>query len=338
MHPAALWKPLADGRVLCRLCSHFCRIENGGRGRCGVRTNKDGALFSLVYDQVAAINLDPVEKKPLYHFLPGTRTFSFGTMGCNLSCAFCQNYSLSQPPRQGREIVGEQVTPAGLVEAALGSGAASISYTYSEPTVFFELMRDTAELAHGAGLKNIMVSNGFQSRQCLDALAGLIDAANIDLKAMTEEFYERICGARLGPVLKNLIQMRKLGWWLEITTLLIPDLNDDAAELRRLADFLVKELGPQTPWHISRFHPDFAMRDRPPTPLESLERAYQIGREAGLHYVYVGNVHDDTRNGTSCPTCGEQVLERAGFGLRAGRTVDGKCSNCGTPIAGYGLP
>jgi pyruvate formate lyase activating enzyme len=338
MHPAALWKPLPDGRTACRLCSHFCRIPKGAKGLCGVRTNKDGALFTLVYDRVAAINLDPVEKKPLYHFLPGTMTFSFGTMGCNLSCAFCQNYSLSQPPRQGREITGEWVTPASLVEAARRSGAASISYTYSEPTIFFELMRDTAGLAHGAALKNIMVTNGFQSRQCLDALSGLIDAANVDLKAMTEDFYTRTCGARLGPVLKNLAHMRKLGWWLEVTTLLIPGANDGAEELKKLATFLVRELGADTPWHISRFHPDFAMRDRPPTPLDSLARAYDIGREAGLSYVYVGNVRDDSRNSTQCPGCGENVLSRAGFGLLAARTVGGKCGHCGAPIAGYGLP
>jgi pyruvate formate lyase activating enzyme len=338
MHPAALWKPLEDGRVLCRLCSHYCRIEDGQRGRCGVRTNKAGTLYTLVYDRVAAINLDPVEKKPLYHFLPGTMTFSFGTMGCNLSCAFCQNYTLSQSPRQGHAITGQQVTPQGLVEAAKQSGAASISYTYSEPTIFFELMRDTAELAHKAALQNIMVSNGFQSPQCLDALSGLIDAVNIDLKAMTEDFYANICGAKLSPVLKNLIHMRKLGWWIEVTTLLIPGANDDETQLRQLAEFLVKELGAATPWHISRFHPDFAMRDRPSTSMESLKRAYDIGREAGLSYVYVGNVPGESHSGTSCPSCGEKVLERAGFGLKAARTVGGRCGHCGTPIAGYGLP
>ena len=184
MHPAALWKPLTGNRVSCRLCSHFCRIDDGRRGLCGVRQNDGGALYTLVYDRVAAANLDPVEKKPLYHFWPGTMTFSFGTMGCNLSCAFCQNYDMSQPPRQGRPIGGELATPADLVRAAKQSGAASISYTYSEPTIFFELMYDTAELAQAAGLKNILVSNGFQSRQCLEALSGRIDAANIDLKAM----------------------------------------------------------------------------------------------------------------------------------------------------------
>jgi pyruvate formate lyase activating enzyme len=338
MHPARLWKSLANGEVVCQLCAHFCRLASGERGKCGVRQCQDGALFTLVHDRVAAINLDPVEKKPLYHFLPGSVTLSFGTMGCNLSCGFCQNYALSQPPRQGKPIAGELATPAGLVQAALGSGAASISYTYSEPTIFFELLVETAELAHARRLKNIMVSNGFQSPQCLSALAGLIDAANIDLKAMNPDFYERICGARLGPVLTNLSRMRKLGWWLEVTTLLIPDLNDDPAELRRLADFLVKELGPDTPWHISRFHPDYAMRDRPVTPLASLERAYAIGREAGLRFVYVGNVPGGEHNGTACPKCGELLLDRSGFAVNVARTVGGACPHCGGKLPGIGLP
>lgn len=338
MHPAALWKALPDGRVSCRLCSHFCRIAPGRRGLCGVRENRDGALFTLVHDRVAAVNLDPVEKKPLYHFLPGTTTFSFGTMGCNLSCAFCQNAGLSQPPRQGKAIAGETVDPAGLVAAAKRSGAASVSYTYSEPTVFYELMADTAELAQAEGLKNIMVSNGFMSRACLDALGGRIDAANIDLKAMRDDFYHRVCGARLRPVLQNLVTIRKLGWWLEVTTLIIPGLNDTPEELRELADFLVKELGPDTPWHISRFHPDFAMRDRPPTPTRTLALAWDIGREAGLRYVYVGNVHDAVRSATYCPGCGERLIEREGLGLAAARTVDGHCGACGAAIAGVGLP
>ena len=338
MHPAALWKALPDGRVSCRLCSHFCRIDAGRRGLCGVRENHDGALYTLVYDRVAAANLDPIEKKPLYHFLPGTTTFSFGTMGCNLSCSFCQNYSLSQPPRQGKAIAGERASPADLVAAARRSGAASVSYTYSEPTIFFELMADTADLARAAGLKNILVSNGFQSRQCLNALDGRIDAANIDLKAMRPDFYERICGAKLAPVLKNLVRIRELGWWLEVTTLLIPGVNDSTGELSELAGFLARELGVDTPWHISRFHPDFAMRDRPPTPPESLARAYDLGREAGLRYVYVGNVPDQERSTTFCPNCGERLIERQGMGLQAARTAGGRCSSCGATIAGIGLP
>lgn len=337
MHPAALWKPLPDGRVSCRLCAHFCRIEDGDRGLCGVRANKGGSLFTMAYDRVAAANLDPVEKKPLYHFAPGSLTFSFGTMGCNMSCSFCQNYSLSQPPRQGKEVRGEEVTPADLVQAAKRSGAASISYTYSEPTIFFELMRDTAVLAREAGLKNIMVSNGFQSPQCLDALAGLIDAANIDLKAMNKDFYERVCGARLPPVLRNLVHMRKLGWWLEVTTLLIPGVNDAEEELKELAGFVANELGPDTPWHISRFHPDFTMQDTPHTPLDRLDRAYAIGKEAGLRYVYIGNVPGRDRSATACPQCGETVIEREGMGLRASRTKNGHCPACGATIPGRGL-
>ena len=338
MHPAQLWKSLPDGRVSCRLCSHFCRIADGDRGLCGVRVNQGGALFTLAYERVAAAHLDPVEKKPLYHFQPGSLTFSYGTMGCNLSCAFCQNYSLSQPPRQGRPVTGEPTTPAALVAAAKRTGAASIAATYSEPTVFFELMRDTAELAHAAGLKSIMVSNGFQSTKCLEALDGHIDAANIDLKAMNPDFYERVCGASLRPVLRNLAHMRKLGWWLEVTTLLIPGANDADAELKELAGFLVRELGPDTPWHISRFHPDFNMRGTPPTPLSRLERAFAIGREAGLHYVYVGNVAGDGHNGTTCPACGAVVLLRVGMGLEEARTRAGHCASCGAPIAGVGLP
>jgi pyruvate formate lyase activating enzyme len=338
MHPASLWKPLPDGRTACRLCSHFCRIEDGRRGLCGVRQNSGGALFTLVYDRVAAANLDPVEKKPLYHFLPGTMTFSFGTMGCNLSCSFCQNYSLSQPPRQGKPIAGERVTPAELVRAARNTAAASISYTYSEPTIFFELMRDSADLAKAAGLKNIMVTNGFQSRPCLDALAGRIDAVNVDLKAMNPDFYERVCGGKLKPVLRNLVRMRELGWWIEVTTLLIPGANDADGELRELADFLVRELGAETPWHVSRFHPDFAMRDTPPTPPERLERAHAIGREAGLAHVYVGNVASDAHNGTDCAGCGKRLIERTGFGVRQVGTRHGKCPACGQTLAGRGLP
>lgn len=334
MHQAALWKPLENGRVQCRLCAHFCRIAPGQRGICGVRENRDGTLFTLVYDKVAAVNLDPVEKKPLYHFLPGSLTFSFGAMGCNLSCTFCQNADLSQSPRQGRPITGQAVTPEALVQAALDSGAASISYTYSEPTVFFELMRDTATLAKKAGLKNILVSNGFQSPQCLDELGPLIDAANIDLKAWNEEFYRDICGARLGPVKKNLVHIRRLGWWLEVTTLLIPGLNDDPGELREMAAFVFAELGADTPWHLSRFHPDHAMRDRGPTPPKTLEAARDIGRAAGLRFVYVGNLGPGERNDTLCPSCGATVVRRTGFSAEPARLRAGACPDCGAMVAG----
>jgi len=334
MHKARLWKSLKDGALQCRLCSHFCMIEPGGRGKCGVRINRGGELFTLTYDRAAAINIDPVEKKPLYHFLPGSRTFSFGTMGCNLGCSFCQNYSLSQPPREGSPVQGHPVDPEHLVEAAIEGGCRSISYTYSEPTVFFELMQDTARLAKQNGLANIMVSNGFMSPECLEELAPLIDAANIDLKAFTPEFYERVCDARLEPVKKNLARMRELGWWIEVTTLVIPGLNDDLEELEAMAAFIVGELGPETPWHLSRFHPDYKLQDRPPTPVATLEKAWVIGRRAGLQFVYVGNLPGNAHNSTVCPGCGRTAIERAGFTALGGTLEDGKCSACGAELAG----
>ncbi len=334
MHEAELWKPLENRRVQCHLCSHFCRIDEGERGKCGVRENRDGRLYTLVYDKVAATNLDPVEKKPLYHFLPGTMSFSFGTMGCNLSCLFCQNAFLSQTPRTGGTIEGRKITPGELVAAALGSGASSISYTYSEPTIFFELMRDTAREAKQKGLKNIMVSNGFQSPQCLEELAPFIDAANIDLKAFTDDFYRKVCGARLEPVKKNLAHIRKLGWWLEVTTLLIPGLNDAESELRDMAAFLVAELGADTPWHLSRFHPEYRMTDRPPTPASTLAMAKRIGVEAGLRFVYVGNLGPNEQNDTLCPSCGALLVRRAGFSCGPVRLKNGTCPECGAAVAG----
>jgi pyruvate formate lyase activating enzyme len=253
-HPARLWKPLKDQAVHCRLCSHFCIITPGGRGKCGVRENRGGELVTLVYALPAALNVDPVEKKPLYHFLPGTRIFSLGTMGCNLECSFCQNASLSQPPRLGGRVAGQSAQPADLAAAALSSGSQSIAYTYSEPTVFYELVEDTARLARAKGLKNVLVTNGFMSPECLEALGpdapdapGLVQAANVDLKAFTESFYADVCGARLAPVLENLRHMRRLGWWLEVTTLVIPGLNDSPDELAALAGFIAADLGPDTP-------------------------------------------------------------------------------------------
>lgn len=339
-HPARLWKPLAQGAVQCRLCSHFCVIQPGGRGLCAVRENRphdgEGQLVTLVYGLPAAINADPVEKKPLYHFLPGTRTFSLGTMGCNLSCSFCQNASLSQPPRLGQAIKGHALPPDALVQAALDSGCRSLAYTYSEPTVFFELVQDTARLALERGLKNILVTNGFMSPDCLEALGpapGLIQAANVDLKAFTEDFYKEQCGARLAPVLENLKRMRALGWWLEVTTLLIPGLNDSPQELAAMARFINEELGADTPWHLSRFHPDYKLLDRPVTPTQTLLAAREAGRRAGLKYVYIGNAAGPGHGDTLCPACAATVLPREGFGLRGG-VPSGNCPACGAAIAG----
>jgi len=343
-HPARLWKPLKDGAVQCRLCSHFCLIKPGGRGICAVRENRpndeagvEGSLVTLVYGLPAAMNVDPVEKKPLYHFLPGTRTFSFGTMGCNLSCSFCQNASLSQPPRLGQAVKGHAMPPQSLVEAALASGCKSISYTYSEPTVFFELVEDTARLARERGLKNILVTNGFMSPDCLDACGpaetGLIQAANVDLKAFSEGFYKEQCGARLAPVLENLKHMRSLGWWLEVTTLLIPGLNDSAQELAAMAGFIATELGTDTPWHLSRFHPDYQLLDRPVTPTQTLLAARDAGRAAKLKFVYIGNAAGPGYGDTICPACSVTALRREGFGVQGG-LPGGRCPACGAVIPG----
>lgn len=343
-HPARLWKPLKAGAVQCRLCSHFCAIKPGGRGLCAVRENRDGELVSLVYGLPAALGADPVEKKPLYHFLPGTRSFSLGTMGCNLSCSFCQNATLSQSPRLGMAITGHSMGPEALVAAALDSGCRSLSYTYSEPTVFFELVEDTARLARLRGLKNILVTNGFMSPDCLDALGpadtGPVQAANVDLKAFTEAFYADQCGARLAPVLENLKHMRALGWWIEVTTLLIPGLNDSPEELAELSGFIARELGTHTPWHISRFHPEYRLLDRPVTPTQSLLAAREAGRRAGLCFVYIGNASGPGYGDTLCPSCGKTVLSRAGFHVSSvsagpgGALSGGLCPSCGAAIPG----
>jgi pyruvate formate lyase activating enzyme len=338
MHEARLWEQAGEGRVHCRRCSHFCRIGDGERGQCGVRENHGGRLFTLVYDRVAAANLDPVEKKPLYHFLPGTMTFSFGTPGCNFACSFCQNASLSQPPRSGAHIAGHPATPDSLLAAALECRAQSISYTYSEPTIFFELVQDTAALARSRGLKNILVSNGFMSRFCLEELDGLIDAANIDLKAFSEDFYRNQCAARLAPVLENLKRIKAMGWWLEVTTLVIPGCNDSDRELADIAGFIAAELGPDTPWHVSRFHPQHKMQDRPPTPMDRLAAAARAGDKAGLRYVYVGNVPGNNHGHTRCPSCHKIVMRRRGFEVRVEALEKGRCRHCGAAIAGVGLP
>ncbi len=337
MKEARLWKPLDDGKVQCRLCNHFCIVEPDHWGKCGVRENRGGKLVTLVYDRVAAANLDPVEKKPLYHFHPGTRTFSFGTPGCNMSCSFCQNADLSQDPKENRKVRGQAASPEQLVQAALAQKAHSISYTYSEPTVFFELMLDTARLAREKGLKNIMVSNGFQSPQCLDELGPYIDAANIDLKAFSEDFYSQRCEARLEPVLKNLKRIKELGWWLEVTTLLIPGLNDSDGELTGIAGFIARELDRDTPWHVSRFHPQYRLTDRGSTPVATLEKAVRIGREQGLRYAYIGNVPGHADDDTRCHSCSAPLILRRGFSVAKNSVRDGKCGECGAAIPGVGL-
>jgi pyruvate formate lyase activating enzyme len=330
---AQFWKSLPNRHAQCRLCSQFCNIPPGDRGFCGVRANDgNGVLHSMVESGVAALNLDPVEKKPLYHYLPGTTTLSFGTPGCNFACLFCQNASLAHEARDLGRVRLQNITAQSLVAEAKRRGAGSLSFTYNEPTVFFELMAETADLARQDGFGAILVSNGFQSPDSLEALRGRIQAANIDLKSFREEFYREYCQARLAPVLDNLKAMRSCGWWLEVTTLLIPGLNDSSEELRELARFIAQELGQEVPWHISRFRPAFRMQDIPPTPLADMERAARIGQEEGLRFVYLGNVLQHSFESTCCPICGQKLLSRLGYRV-TGLPFDGRCP-CGELIPG----
>ena len=337
MHEAMFWEKAGEGRVRCGLCRFHCLIAPGRRGRCGVRENRDGTLYTLVYGKCVAENIDPIEKKPLFHVLPGSRSYSIATVGCNFRCRQCQNYQISQWPHERDGIPGTDLAPEAIVAAAEASGCASIAYTYTEPTIFFEYAYDTARLARERGLKNIFVTNGYTSPAALEAIAPYLDAANVDLKAFSETFYREVTGATLAGVLDCLRDYRRLGIWLEVTTLLIPGWNDSDAELRELAGFIVRELGGEVPWHVSAFHPTYHMLDRPPTPVASLKKAAAIGREAGLHYVYVGNLPVAGGEDTVCPHCGAVVIRRHGFQL-VERAVRGSCCRqCGGVIAGIGL-
>jgi len=321
--------------VKCRLCNHRCLIPEGKRGICGVRENQSGILKTLVYGKLVAQHVDPIEKKPLFHFLPGTLSYSIATAGCNFKCDFCQNADISQMPSdRGGMILGKNSTPKDVVDAALGSQCASISYTYTEPTVFFEFAFDTARLAHEKGLKNVFVSNGYMTLEALDRIRPHLDAANVDLKAFRDSFYKKHCGAKLEPVKETLIHMKSLGILVEVTTLLIPELNDDSAELKELAAFLAESLGTDTPWHISRFHPTYRLMDRPVTPMQTLKNARLIGTEAGLKYVYMGNVPGEDGEKTFCPACKTLLIDRWGFFVKKNVIVAGRCPRCGAAIEG----
>ncbi len=336
MIEAKLYEKLDEERVHCHLCAHECRIDAGRQGVCQVRENREGRLFSLVYGRTIAEHVDPVEKKPLYHFYPGTLAYSVATAGCNFRCRWCQNWSISQMPREQDLISGRESAPDDIVARARREGCRSIAYTYTEPTIFYEYAYDTSLRAHEMGLKNIFVTNGYMTEQMLDDYHPHLDAANIDLKAFRDETYRRYVGARLPPVLTAMRKMKALGIWLEVTTLIIPDLNDDAEELRDAATFILEELGPETPWHLSRFTPTYKMRDRPPTPVATLRTAEALGKEVGLHHVYVGNLFGESN--TVCHVCGRLLIRRMGMGMQhTAVTPEGTCPNCATPVAGVGM-
>ncbi|MBU2537945.1 MAG: AmmeMemoRadiSam system radical SAM enzyme [Proteobacteria bacterium] len=336
MHEALFYTHPADSpdHVRCLLCRHNCLIAENHRGICQVRENRSGVLYSLNYGRLISENIDPIEKKPVFHMLPGSRSYSIATVGCNFHCKHCQNYEISQyPHRHAGEIPGTLRTPQEVVEAAKQSGCQSISYTYVEPTIFYEFALDTAKLARKAGLKNIFVSNGYTGAEATRELAPYLDANNIDLKAFTDKFYKEVCGARLQPVLDTIRLMKELGVWVEVTTLVIPGWNDSDEELRDIACF-IKSISADIPWHVSRFWPTYKMTDRPSTPHHTLIRAREIGMSEGLRYVYVGNIPDDTGENTLCPNCGGLVIERAGFAVKQQQMTDGNCTHCNTPIAG----
>jgi pyruvate formate lyase activating enzyme len=332
---AYLYESLEDKKVKCNLCSHRCVIKDGRRGKCSVRENRDGMLHTLVYGKVVARHVDPIEKKPLFHFLPGTLSYSIATVGCNFRCRFCQNADIAQMPTDHKgAIMGDTVTPQEVVAAAKKSDCRSISYTYTEPTVFFEFAYDTAKIAHQHQIRNVFVTNGYMTAEALEMINPYLDAANVDLKAFHDRYYKELCGAKLKHVQETLRRMKSYGILVEVTTLIVPGLNDDKGELQDLAGFIAQDLGTDTPWHISRFHPTYKLTDRPATPVETLTKAREIGLQAGLRYVYTGNVPGNTGENTFCYSCGEIVIERWGFQVGSLQIKDGKCSQCGAVMDG----
>jgi pyruvate formate lyase activating enzyme len=336
LREALLYQKIDDGKVECGLCNHRCKIPPDKRGLCAVRENRDGTLYSLVYGKIIAKHIDPVEKKPLFNFHPGSRSYSISTVGCNFRCLHCQNYDISQYPKEYPDIPGDEMTPERVVREAEATRCSSISYTYTEPTIFFEFAYDCARLAKERGIKNVFVSNGYTTPEATRLIAPYLDANNIDLKG-DDNFYKKVCGARLQPVLETIRLMKELGVWVEITTLIIPSLNDSEDFLKWVADF-IKSVDPAMPWHVTQFYPTYKLLDRPRTPVKTLRMAREIGLEAGLKYVYEGNIPGEGCENTYCPSCGELMIERFGFTLRIVNMKNSACPKCGTVIAGVGMP
>lgn len=331
---AVLWVVEGD-KVRCNLCNWRCLIADGMRGHCGVRRNLGGILYSLCYDKVCAASADPIEKKPLFHFFPSTQSYSISTPGCNFQCGFCQNWQISQMPVEDDLIQGTAIAPQVIVDEAIRAGCASIAYTYTEPTIFMELCADTARIAKDNGLKNVFVSNGFMTIEAIEFARPWLDAINIDLKSFREDYYRDVCKAKLAPVLDTIRYIaRQTDIWMELTTLVVPSENDSDQELTQIAEFIAKEAGTDVPWHVSRFYPMYKMNDHGSTPTETMMRAYEIGKTAGLKYVYVGNLPAAKAESTYCPQCSEMVIERVGYTLGKVRMKDGQCANCQAKIAG----
>lgn len=333
MKEAMFWTQEAEDDVRCNLCCHRCLIRAGRRGLCGVRENREGKLYSLVYERLISEAADPIEKKPLYHFLPGTTSFSIATRGCNFRCVHCQNSEISQVSADESLEGSRHVAPRRIVQSAVALGCRSISYTYTEPTIFFEYAYDTARIAAESGLKNAFVTNGYITPDALRRIAPYLDAANIDLKFFNDRLYKEVCGARLQPVLDAIKLYHELGIWIETTTLVIPSCNDSEEELHGIAEFIAG-VSVHIPWHVTAFYPRYKLTDVPPTGLSVLRRAREIGIGAGLKYVYTGNLPDEEGSITRCPECGKEVVERMGFRARSAALLNGACPQCGYAIAG----
>jgi pyruvate formate lyase activating enzyme len=334
MKEASFYEKLDNLKVKCLLCPHECLINNNENGICAVRKNQGGTLFSLVYGKTIAENTDPIEKKPLYHFMPGTRSFSLATVGCNFKCKHCQNFEISQMPRDRNMINGKDRSPEELVEFAKNTSCDSISFTYSEPTIFYEFARDIAKLSKAQGLKNIMVTNGYINSKPLVEIAPYIDGANIDLKAFSDDFYKKICGARLQPVLDSIKLFKKLGIWIEITTLIIPGLNDNEEELKNTAEFIAS-VGKEIPWHVTAFYPTYNLLEKPRTSIDHLIKAREIGINAGLRYIFTGNIPGYDGENTYCYGCKKLLIERTGFKIENNYIKAASCPECNTKIDGY---
>ena len=337
MKEAMLYERQNRKRVRCLLCAHRCLIAEGKRGICLVRENHGGILYTQAYGKSISQGVDPVEKKPLFHFHPGSRAFSIATAGCNFRCRFCQNWEVSQVLQKSGSIWGEELPPDRIVNLAQQTGCQSIAYTYTEPTIFFEYAYDTAKLAHEAGLNNVFVTNGYMTEKALEIIQPHLEAANVDLKSFDDTFYKKWVGARLQPVLDTLKMMKGLGIWVEVTTLVIPTLNDSEDNLHCIAEFIVEELGEATPWHVSRFYPAYELKDLPQTPIKVLESARAIGLQAGLRYVYVGNVPESEGIDTFCYNCGHLLIRRSGQALSEYHIEAGHCYHCGAKIDGIGM-
>ena len=321
-----------EGKVLCYLCAHNCIVREGKRGICGVRENQGGSLYSLVYGKLVSANIDPIEKKPLFHFSPGSKSFSIATVGCNFKCKHCQNHDIAQYTKKYNDIPGEYTHPEQIVNAAIKADCESISYTYTEPTIFFEFAYDCARLAHEREIKNVFVSNGYASSEASKAIAPFLDGINIDLKG-SDEFYKKICGARLKPVLENIRLMKELGVWVEVTTLIIPSYNDSEKDLNDIIDF-IKSVDSAMPWHVSQFYPTYQIMDKPRTPAETLRWARELGFKKGLKYVYEGNVPGEGGESTYCANCKEILIERFGYQIIRNKMKDDMCFNCNEAVEG----